>query len=378
MPTLAFALTGDIRMNSRALKQFRVWTDIGWRIEAFGFGAGESPQFISENIRLHLLPKPKGGGIRFFRAAHILFKSALRTALKDVPIDVYHASDLYVLPAMAHARKQRLNAKLTFDSRELYPYVAATEGRPWVSLFWNALSSRYLPQCDAVFTVSESIAERLAVLYDIPKPPVLYNVPDVRLVSPSNYLRKSLSLSSEMPIILHQGKMQMRRGCELLVNAMQEIQDAALVFLGDGAFEAALKKQVADLGLENVYFVPPVPPSELLSVTAGADFGVTLLEDSCLNHHFALPNKLFEYLSVGIPVLASDLPEIAKVVQGYDVGMVVNPHNAADLVLALQTMTQDATKRNQWKQNAPKVFLDYNWEQAAEILKKVYLSFNLA
>ena len=369
LPVVAFALTGDVRMNSRAVKQFRVLQEIGFRIEAFTLGGEDHGHLLGENVRLHVLPTPETKGLRFFRQVHQIFSRAVQV----VRADVYHASDLYVLPALAKAAK-RHQGKLVFDSRELYPYVAATAGRPWISMFWHAVSGHYLPKADAVFTVSESIADRLSALYGIENPPVLYNVPDfLGSVTPSGDLRKQAQIPHDRAVILHQGNMQRSRGCDLLIEAMQDVERAVLVFLGNGTLRHQLEGKVEKLALhDKVRFLPPVPPDELLPVTAGADFGVTLLEDTCLNHRFALPNKLFEYLITGLPVLASDLPEIRRVVEDFNVGKVVNPTDRMALATALQHMTDDRSARDMWRANAPRVLKAYTWASGARQFAEIY------
>ncbi|HCR49222.1 MAG TPA: glycosyl transferase family 1 [Bacteroidetes bacterium] len=368
-PTVVFALTGDVRMNSRAVKQFRSILEMGYRIKAFTLGPPDSGHPFGENFKLHVLPTPKGSGMHFFRQVHQLFSKEV----VHVKADIYHASDLYVLPAMAKAA-QNNKAKLVFDSRELYPYVAATSKRPWITLFWHMLSWRYIPQADVVFTVSKSIAERLTMFYDIPEPAVLYNVPIFRPdVVANDALRRIANVSTDKVVILHQGNMQKSRGCGLLIQAMQEVENAVLVFLGNGPLRYSLQNLVIGLGLDDkVRFLSPVPPDQLLEMTAGADFGVTLLEDTCLNHRFALPNKLFEYLMVGLPVMASKLPEIEKVVEGYQVGLTVDPEDHPALVATLQRMVNDVASRKQWREHSSAVFEEYNWESASKILQQAY------
>src|SRR5207253_10288792 len=79
-----------------------------------------------------------------------------------------------------------------------------------------------------------------------------------------------------------------------------------------------------------------VPLSELLANTAEADVGVTLLQDTCENHRLALPNKLFEYIAAGVPVVASALPESERLIDSYGVGWCVTPEDPAALASALR------------------------------------------
>jgi glycosyltransferase involved in cell wall biosynthesis len=366
---MVFALAGDVHRNSRALKQLKVFHQMGIEVDVLSMGRDRSAE-RHESFRIHYLPGTERTGARFFRHIHRVFTDAVA----QLDSDIYHASDLYVLPAMVKAAK-RSAAKVVFDARELYPYVASTVGRPWVSLFWNLFQDRYIKKADAVFTVSDSIADRLVESHGIPRPVVLFNVPEQQPFQQTDLLRQRTGIDTEEVIFLHQGQMRKDRGCEKLVQAMAGVSGAALVFLGNGPLKPNLTRLSDTLGLTNrVHFMDAVAPDVLLDYTASADIGVTLLEDTCLNHHYALPNKLFEYLMAGLPVLASNLPEIAGVVNGFEVGCVVNPEDEIQLIKTMQQMVDDAEARIRWKELIPTVFETFSWSKASERLELVYKS----
>ncbi|MEX0748058.1 MAG: glycosyltransferase family 4 protein [Rhodothermales bacterium] len=365
---IVFALTGDVRRNSRAIRQLRALGDRGLRIIVLSVAAQDAVPLEIANAELRLIEPPPGSGPSFFRGVHRL----VARSAEQIPAHVYHASDLYVLPALSSAaRKHR--AKLAYDARELYPHVASTVGRPWVRYFWRTVEGRFIKRADAVFSVSESIAEKLVDMYGIRRPTVIYNIPEAREVSPTNALRERAGLQLDDLVVLHQGQMRPNRGCEKLVDAMRDVDTAVLVFLGDGPLKELLAALARGLGIrDRIRFIEPVPPDELLSYTASADVGVTLLEDVCLNHRFALPNKLFEYLVAGIPVVASDIPEVRRIVLGFDVGLVVDPQNREDLVAALRQSTIDKTLREKWRRNIPKVLETFNSERTSQDFLRVY------
>ncbi len=154
---------------------------------------------------------------------------------------------------------------------------------------------------------------------------------------------------------------------------MRDVDQAVLVFLGDGPLRPALEHQAAEARISSrVRFMDPVPPDDLLAYTASADIGVTLLQDTCLNHHLALPNKLFEYLIAGIPVIASDLPEIRRIVKTFDVGLLVHPAHRNDLVAALNQAILDKTLRERWRRNIPEAVETFNWTAASEHFLNAY------
>ena len=97
-----------------------------------------------------------------------------------------------------------------------------------------------------------------------------------------------------------------------------------------------------------------------------------MLEDICLNHRFALPNKLFEYLMAGLPVLGSDLPEISAVINTYQVGFTVDPSSRHNLVTALNRIVDRPYERSEWAERTPFVFERYGWESAARNMTSHY------
>ena len=369
-PDVIFTLTGPITRNSRALKQLDALDAQGLTVLALGIGTGAPGKTIrGERITIHTLPRPEGSGPAFFWRVHQLFQRALRTR----EAAVYHASDLYTLPTCAQLAKKH-NSRLVYDARECYAHVASTQGRPWVSWFWKYIEGRHIRQADAVFTVSPSIVDFLAKTHGIQPPTLLHNVPPMQSVPRSNLLRTELGIPEKDVIVLHQGNIQRDRGCFALTKAMQGVNNAVLVFLGDGPLRPALESfvQVSGIG-KKVRFLDAVPPDELLAYTASADVGVTLLEDTCLNHQFALPNKLFEYLMAGLPVLASDLTEIHRVVADHQVGVVVPPGDVASIAAGLQSLVDHPQQRAACAAQIPQVFETFNWETAYENFVASYL-----
>ena len=362
---VVFALTGDVRSNSRALKQLQLLSDMSFSVDVLHLGSGGTAG-LPHLVQAISVPRPNYTGPRFFAAVHRRFSMSARLHAADV----YHASDLYVLPAMCAAARKN-GGKVVYDIRELYPHVASTAGRPWARAVWRFVEKRFIKKVHATFTVGERIAQEVASAYQIPEPTVLYNAPPTTTVTRSSVLERVRR--DKQILLLHQGNIQKHRGCEILLRAMVQLSGAQLIFLGGGPLKPQIKALSAALGLDaKVHFLDPVPPHELLSVTAGADIGISLLEDTCLNHRLALPNKLFEYLMAGIPVLVSNMPEMTKLVTIYGVGCSVAPHQPEALVRTLQSMINDTGARARWRRNTHKVFETYGWEIASERFKFDY------
>ena len=227
-------------------------------------------------------------------------------------------------------------ARLVYDTHEY------ATGVPYRKAVWawmaGTLERLLIRRCDAVITVSDGIADRLQSRYRLARRPiVLRNVPDLPPPGPAPSLRDELGMG-DRPLVLHQGAVADGRGADNLVRALALMDSAHLLFLGaDGAYAEQLEQLAAQLGVgERAHFHPPVQLARLLSYTEQADVGVSLLEDTCENHRLALPNKLFEYLAAGLPVVVSDLPEMSRLVQERGVGWVTDSSSPEEIARVLE------------------------------------------
>jgi len=269
------------------------------------------------------------------------------------------ASDLYTLPALAAAAR-RHGAALVYDARELYAALDSAHGRPVVSAVWQAVEDRYAPRADAVLTVGDAIADRLAERVGIDRPLVLYNAPQAAPGAPDPAaLRRALSLPDDgRMVVLYQGLFRQGRGLPSLAEATSRVEGVRTVLIGEGALEASLAETGKALG-DRLVVHPFVPPDRLAALTPGADLGACLIEPLTESLRLSLPNKLFEYLAAGVPVLASPLPEIRAVVdQG--VGVLADPHDPGAVADALRAAL-DPAARSRWAAAAPAALAPYTW-----------------
>ena len=373
---IAFLMTGDLHRNIRALKQLRSLSEHGFTVKAYHLGGSVARTVLPKGVTEEVVPVPPGRGPLYFKALSRAFSRAIQGSTAAL----YHASDLYTLSACAAAARKN-GTQYSYDSRELYAHVAATRGRPWVRWWWSRLEGKLISGAACVFTVSDSIADRLEVTYKIERPIVVHNVPEVDPLSETasstadiNYvppqtmavLLDDRGLASNVPILVHLGQMKKDRGCENLIKAMPSVRKAHLVFLGFGPLELKLKELVGALRLhDRVHFIAPVPPRAVHIALTGATIGVTMLEDTCLNHRFALPNKLFDYLKAGLPVLSSNLTEVKRVVDLHECGMVVNPASPEDIANGINTMI-DSPLLSIWAENALTASETFSWDKATQ------------
>jgi glycosyltransferase involved in cell wall biosynthesis len=186
--------------------------------------------------------------------------------------------------------------------------------------------------------------------------------------------RADLKLPENKTIFILQGAgINVQRGAEELVEAMQFVNDALLLIVGGGDVIDDLKKSAIVLNLSGkVIFMDKVPQQKLRRITRIADFGLTLDKDTNLNYRYSLPNKLFDYIHAGLPVIASDLPEIRRIIDGYKIGVIIPSHEPQSIASVLNKVIQDAATNAIWKENLKKAAAELTWDSEREVLLSVF------
>lgn len=305
----------------------------------------------------------------YYRRAYRLVKSQ--------SFDVYHAHDLNTLPVAA-AIARRTKGRLVYDSHELYTEMSTMKR---VERFtWRRVEHALIRRPDAVVTVCESIAGELAERYRIPLPLTLLNCPPASMRPASqetNLLRREAGLLDDpRKILLYQGGFVPNRGLAQLVSASRYLENAVVVMMGWGRIEHELREQISVEGLaDRVIIVPPVAQEELLSFTTGADVGVIPYEAIGLNNYYTTPNKLFEYIAVGLPIIGSRFPELRRFLEGYDLGRTFDAHDPYDIAYAANAILGDDSVRERMAANARKAALHLVWEEESRKLVGLYDRF---
>ena len=352
--TAVFALVGDVTGSSRALRQLRELSAMGVETEVLQTAPPRDPDAVP-GVAVTVLDVA-GTGPAAFWSAH----RAIAAAGRARPAGLYLASDLYVLPALA-AAAERWGGALVYDSRELYAALDSSAGRPWVSAVWRAVERRFIGRADAVLTVSDGIADRLAETTGVARPTVLFNAPEPNRQRDRGELARALELPDDgRVVVLYQGLFRSGRGLETLIGAAKAVGGVRLVLIGEGALEGGLRTLGKDLG-DRLVVHPFVPPDRLAALTPGADLGACLIEPLTESLRLSLPNKLFEYLSADVPVLASPLPEI-RAVLSQGVGVLADPSSPAAVADALR-QSLDPGLRAEWSARAAGVLDRYSWDR---------------
>ena len=288
--------------------------------------------------------------------------------------DVLVANDLDTLLANFLASKFR-SVTLVHDSHEYFTGVPELEGRPGVRKIWKRLERWIFPKLELVYTVNDSIADLYRSEYGT-QARVVRNFPISLPALPSKKSREELGVPAGKKIILYQGSVNVDRGLVEAVEAMQYVEDALLLIVGDGDILEEIKTCAGKLKLnDRVLFYKRVPFEQLQQFTLHADIGISLDKDTNINYRFSLPNKIFDYMHSGVPVLASTLVEIRKIYSAFEVGLLVESHDPQHIAEKMNKMLSDDAGRKRWKENCLLASSNYCWEKEEIVLSEIYCKF---
>ena len=148
------------------------------------------------------------------------------------------------------------------------------------------------------------------------------------------------------------------------------LQNIVLYFIGGGDVIRSLKKMTSDYNLnDRVFFLPKMNYNDLKHYTANADIGVSIDKGNSLNYKYSLPNKIFDYIMTGTPILASSLPEVEKIVKKYNVGFICKSHDPSVIAESIKTMILNEKEYNIWKSNTNLAAKELCWEKESNVLK---------
>jgi len=281
-------------------------------------------------------------------------------------VDLIYVNDLDTLLGgwLASRIKRK---KLIYDSHEYFTEMPELQHNEFAYRIWLCIEKWILPTLKNTLTVNQSIADIYNKKYGL-------NMIAVRNISVNKTdwsvnSRSEIGLPEDKFIIVLQGTgINVDRGGEELVTAMQWI-DGLLLIIGNGDAVPLLRKMVVELNLEQkVTFIPKQNARQLHSYTANANLGMSVDKNTNLNYYYSLPNKLFDYIQAGIPVLASDLPVIANVIEQYHVGDVFPSHEPSLLANSINALINNPERLLQYRTHLEIAAQELCWEKEEEKL----------
>ncbi len=370
MKKVILSVTNDLFSDQRVDKVCNTLFGMGFEVSLVGRRYNDSPKIAKrpyKTFRLHLIFRT---GPLFYAE----FNTRLFLWLLFHHFDIYVANDLdTLLPNLLVSKIKR--KKLVYDAHEYFLGILEIQDRPKVKKAWSIIEHFCFSKLDKVITVSQSIADLYHHQYG-KEVKVVRNIPILRneIMMDKASIRKELGLPIDKPIIIYQGNAIHRdRGGEEIVEAAPYIDNGIILIVGQGDVVPDLQKRVQDMGWEKrVLFTGRVTPELLRKLTAAADIGVTFDKNVSPNHYYSLPNKLFEYIHAGIPIIASNLPERKRIIEEYQVGIVLEDLSPEWVGKVINDMLQGSAKMEQYRENCRNAALKLNWQEEEKVLREIY------
>lgn len=370
--SVAQVVLNNFKNDNRVLKESQSLIDSGYQVEVFALH--EVPLKEREDIagvsvfRIKLFSRqwPKLKPVQILKYLEYLIRATILVR----KFDIVHCNDLNALPIGIFCKCLSMGRiRVVYDAHEYEINDIPNQG-VWSIRIRYILERLLIKYADRVITVSDSIAEEYARLYSIRKPSVVLNCPIYTDVIKHNLFREELGIHFDQKIFLYQGRLSRGRGIELLIEVFSRLEntDKVVVFMGYGPMTDEIVEQ-SKLH-KTIYFRKAVNHDVLLDYTSSADYGILFYENNCLNHLYCAPNKMFEYIMAGLPLITSNLLEVKRLVESNNIGIVARENSVEgfnDILFKLEEF--DYSTAFKILRELRKL---YCWETQSQTLLRIY------
>jgi glycosyltransferase involved in cell wall biosynthesis len=369
---VVIAVISDLVTDQRVHKVSLTLQEAGYNVRLIGSRRRDSLPLAPRSYparRIRMLFQKK----MFFFAE---FNFRLFFLLLFSKADIFLGNDLDVMSAVWFAGSIR-RKPVVYDTHEYYLGMPELNGRPLVKKFWQRVEAFIFPRLRYIYTICGSFRELYYKDYGKTLG-VVRNVPYHKAAGIDVPLPASLEalLPKEKFFLLFQGAgINPERGVEELVTAMRYLDPGRfhLVIIGGGESWEQIQKMVAEERLaDRITLIPKIPFEQLRSVTRRAQLGLSLDKPNNINHIYGLPNKIFDYLHSGVPVLVSRLVELEKIVDAYQVGDFIDSHDPAHIARKIEAISNDRARLESWKNNTEKVRQELCWENEGRVVVNIF------
>ena len=362
-------------MDQRVWKQAISIRKMGYSVEIITPHHKTHTETI-QNIRIHCIEKSTLPGIT---ALNIIIKT-----LKG-KYDILHCHEFNPL-LYTILLKKLTNGKIIWDCHEDYPSLISTkidrngllkENRNFKSLI-NLLIKLAVRNVNTILTITPPLVKRYK---KYKRTLILPNFP------PSNLFNKNLKndnirkMYENKQIVVYQGGIKRGRGMGLILTSLEivkrKIPDLVFVVLGGEIEKTGWSKEsekfLADHS-DSIITTGWVEYDKMAPYLAQADLGIIMNKPTHYNNRIGLPNKLFEYLACGLPVISSNLPEIKKIIERNECGIILNSEEPKKIAKSIIDFFRDKDKKKEITENSNKISSKYSWEKCENILEYAYNS----
>ena len=348
-------------------------------------GSEEDSELFNSTVNLYSAHFNENWFIRnlFF---HRKFKEIKKSFVKNnIAYDFIYCNDYPLLYTSVKLKSRNLKSQLIYDSHEIYTETInqffptntwkRLYGKPLILLnkiIHNYIEKKYVKQVDHFVTVCNSFKTYFELKFKIKNIIVLKNCPKIHSFPiKNNKLRELLNIDEKRYILLYQGYINPGRGIEKMILAAKYLPNYSFVIIGDGYKLKSYKSIKEKNNINNFHFIGKIPFENLLEYTASADVGVMLIQPINKSKRLTLPNKVFEYMAAGIPVLTNHLPEASSIIKEEKCGFIIDDETPE--IIASQIKSIPLNKLNELGENGQKAIQNkYNWDNEFKSIKKLF------
>ena len=367
----------DVSRDSRVLKEATSLAWHGWRVLIVGVSLDGPPLpeieeqsgFVIHRVSPGLLlSRAKGTYGKLLRLLVAL--PAIARIMRTANARVYHAHDFTALLMMALAGIWR--RPIVYDSHELF-FDRFPSDRPYLLKYvirlFRPLEKLLARRAVAVITVSSMFAETLQRTLGIAPPTILLNVVDLRTLEPAVPLERHAGTA----VVAHSGLLIQGRHLAELVSTLRLLPETVtLALIGDGYFRERLVAQaVAEGTADRLIMVYPVTPFNIATTLSQADVAAVLITSTRKSYDLTLPNKVFEAIAAGLPMIASPTTALAQLFETNDLGILCDPTDPQAIADAIQRLLEPATLAR-YRAGVAEAKRVFNWEIEEKKLVALY------
>lgn len=387
MKKVAVLLNGSIKNDARVIKIIRYISADNYVFLFYVDGLEEDKLLFNDNVKLYTSLSKDRLSTKLIRHSFFYLEYLFLSdeALKSqIAFDYIWANDLPCLKPAVKIKKQT-GAKLIYDSHEIYIETLNQFFPSKTSLFKSLVfrfllafmrfvgrkeEKKLLKKTDHFVTVGNELRKYFEEKYNYEGIRILMNCPPKSKMPEPFDLKLLLGINQTSKLFIYQGVLNYGRGLHLMIEAFNYVNNNIfLLILGSGMIKQELLDLVKLNNLEHkIFFHDKVDLKVLPDYTAAADFGMNLLEDINLSKKYAVPNKLFEYIHAGLPVVSSNMPESAVVYNEFNIGKLVE-NDVHKIAEAINDIVIEDIKV--YRNNCALAANKYNWENQVQLINEI-------
>lgn len=404
MKKVLFLLNNPFTHDNRVLKECASLIRDGYSVELWAKWREDLPEYETINgiliKRIFSKPKIFTQGLKkkfktkknnplfkpyyYFRELQIVFNKYkhFRRILNgkkssyETDADIIHCNDLEPLPLAVSIKNKYPSVKIVYDAHEYETETSKFLKRPLAKRLAKTTEKKLIKYADAVITVSESIADKYKRLYGIKKPDVVLNIPTGKSPGETSvdkeYYRRVFNIDKDSIVYGYSGHIKSTRYLRELCQVFSDLENDKYHLVIQSGVRGDIIEEVKEYcrRYSNIHYNEPVPVDEVVDYVSGFDVGISFSPTDVLNGIYSLPNKFFQYLHAGVPVLSNEEAiERKRYISQYDIGWIV-PRDKEQIKQMIKNISQDDIDIK--RDNVRKNIKEFTWEAEKNKLVTLY------